>query len=110
MCAIRYKYVFLLNVAGNGLDCFRVWEGILFGGIIITQTSPFDYMYIENNLPVVIINDWGDINKTMLGIWYQRYKHLTYFESYETRQKLTLQYWMSYMRNIVHHQLQGLGV
>ena len=102
----RSKYMFLLSVAGNGLDCFRLWEGILFGSIVIVQSSPLDYLYIDNNLPVVIVNQWHEINQTMLSIWYLKYKHLTYFENYETRQTMKLQHWMSYMRNITYTRLK----
>ena len=76
---IRSKYRFLLSPLGNGLDCHRTWEGILFGMIIIVKTSPLDILYKIHNLPVVIVNDWTDINKTMLDKWYQQYKvHFIY--------------------------------
>lgn len=52
---IYNKYQFAISPRGNGYDCHRTWELFLAGCIIITKTSPLDKLFIENNLPVVII-------------------------------------------------------
>eukprot|EP01084_Bolivina_argentea_P293990 505758_1 len=94
----RSKYVFLLSPIGNGLDCHRTWEALLFGHIVIVQSSPLDSLYIKHDLPVVIVDDYTNINQSMLEIWYELYKDKTSLNSYETRYKLTNEYWINYMK------------
>ena len=55
------NYRFAISPRGTGIDCHRTWELFLAGTIVITKTSPLDDMYINNNLPVVIIKDWTDL-------------------------------------------------
>ena len=104
----RSKYIFLLSPLGNGLDCHRTWEGILFGHIVIVKSSPLDRLYRKHNLPVVIIDDWMDINKTMLSVWYKQFRNATYFEKHQTRYKMTTDYWIGYMGNITNYKLLQL--
>ena len=56
------EYRFVLSPIGNGLDCHRTWEVFLLGSIVITETSALDDMFIENNLPVIILKNFKDIN------------------------------------------------
>ena len=56
------KYNFALSPRGNGLDCHRTWELFLAGVIVITLTSSLDNMFIKNNLPVIILKDWNELN------------------------------------------------
>lgn len=56
------QHRFVLSPRGNGLDCHRTWEIILLGSIVITETSSLDDMYIQNNLPVIILNKYEDLN------------------------------------------------
>eukprot|EP01083_Nonionella_stella_P147872 467211_1 len=103
--AKRSKYVFVLSPFGNGWDCFRTWESILFGHIVIVQSNAgkkLDEMFVNHELPVVIVDNmsaFGDIDETQLNEWYEEYKHLTYFENANTRYKMTNTYWITYMKN-----------
>ena len=56
------EHRFVLSPIGNGLDCHRTWEIFLVGSIVITESSPLDEMYIKNNLPVIILNKFDDLN------------------------------------------------
>jgi hypothetical protein len=70
------KYNFVISPRGAGLDCHRTWELFLAGVIVITKTSSLDEMFINNNLPVVILKDWDylkKINKEMLDTWYNEH-------------------------------------
>ena len=65
---VNYKNILenMLNIdlyyhEGNGLDCHRTWEIILLGSIVITETSSLDNMYIQNNLPVIILNNYDEL-------------------------------------------------
>ena len=57
------EHKFVLSPRGNGIDCHRTWEIFLLGSIVITETSSLDDMYISNNLPVIILKDFSELNK-----------------------------------------------
>ncbi len=67
----RSKYVFILSPFGGGMDCYRTWESLMAGHIIITQNSPLNELY--DGLPVVIVNDWNEITYDKLLEWYNMY-------------------------------------
>ncbi len=88
-------YQFVLSPRGNGLDCHRTWELFLAGAILITKTSSLDSMYIDNNLPVVILKDWNELDhdlETKLTQWYDKYIHLTSIVNIYPRMKFS--YWL----------------
>ena len=58
------KYPFWLSPLGNGLDCHRTWEALYLDIIPIVFSSSLNSLYAD--LPVLIINDWRDINATYL--------------------------------------------
>lgn len=69
-------YSFVISTHGNGLDCHRTWEILLLGGIVITKSSSIDSLF--ENLPVVIVNDWSELNNiSNLQLWYDKYHPLT---------------------------------
>ncbi len=81
---------FVLSPRGNGLDCHRTWEALLMGAIPIVKTSSLDPMY--KNLPVVIVNDWEEIDADFLHQKYEEF--LTHdFE----REKMYIDYWLSFI-------------
>jgi hypothetical protein len=82
----QIMYAFVISPHGNGLDCHRTWEALVLGCIPIVKTSPIDILY--QNLPVLIVNSWSDINQTLLQDTINRFKMLSF--SYE---KLTNKYW-----------------
>ena len=90
------KYQFVISVRGAGLDCHRTWELFLAGCIVITRTSSLDDMFIKNKLPVVILNDWSELNssniKSKLRYWYKTYIEYTSLE--HLYHKLTFDYWI----------------
>ncbi len=60
----QIKYAFVVSPHGNGLDCHRTWEALCIGNIPIVKTSPIDSLFDE--LPILIVKDWNDINKQLL--------------------------------------------
>jgi len=93
---IYNTYNFALSPRGNGLDCHRTWELLLAGVIVITKTSTLDDMYIDNDLPVVILNDWNELNDNIeykLQQWYTTYIGKTSIDN--IFKKLTFHYWLS---------------
>ena len=89
------KYNFVLSSRGRGLDCHRTWELFLAGVIVITLTSPLDEMYINNNLPVVILqnlNELNNITQDKLNEWYKL--HIDKTEINNIFPRLTYNYWI----------------
>ena len=89
------KYNFALSPRGGGLDCHRTWELFLAGVIVITKTSSLDEMYTKNNLPVVILKDWNELNDNLdkkLQHWYTEHIDKTTMDNIYPR--LTFNYWL----------------
>ena len=90
------SYHFILSPRGNGVDCYRTWEAFLLGAIVITLSSPLDKMYIDNRLPVVILQDWNQLNcdnlKEKLLEWLDIHKEKTLLKNIIP--KFSLNYWI----------------
>lgn len=82
---LRAKFV--LSPRGNGWDCHRTWESLLMGAIPIVRSSSLDPMY--DNLPVVIINDWNEINEDFLQKKYDEFKS----KNFQSEKKF-IDYWL----------------
>lgn len=80
-----YRYV--LSPRGYGLDCYRTWEALLLGCIPVVETSPLDPLY--EDLPVIIVQDWADINENYLEKEYERIKNKPL-----KKEKLFMDYWV----------------
>lgn len=89
----QVKYAFVLSPHGNGLDCHRTWEALILGCIPIVKTSAIDALY--DDLPVLIVKDWSEITRDFLLNTIEDFKGRNFL--YE---KLTLEYWITNMRNI----------
>ena len=90
------QYRFVISPRGNGLDCHRTWEALLCGAIVIVKTSPLDDMYKNNNLPVIILNDWEDLNNNLdykLNKWYIEHKDKLGMDN--ILEKFNPDYWIS---------------
>jgi hypothetical protein len=91
---IRGQYQFSLSLIGNGFDCFRTWESLILGNIVILQSSPLDHLF--KNLPVVIIKDWSEITPENLKRWSKQYGDA--FSNPKYREQLTSRYWQRLTR------------
>lgn len=80
------KYAFTLSPYGQGMDCHRTWEALILGSIPIIKSKEF--VKIFQDLPVLIVNDWKEINQQLLDDTIDRFKTMNF--NYD---KLTLQYW-----------------
>ena len=89
---IMSKYTFILSPFGNGMDCHRTWEALCLGCIPILRAQGFKKMF--ENLPVLIVNNWSDINQELLDKTILDFKTKTF--QYE---KLTLEYWVNKIKN-----------
>lgn len=89
------KYQFVLAPRGNGLDTHRTWELFLAGAIVITKTSSLDEMYIKHDLPVVILQDWNELNddiENKMARWHTEHVWKTDFKHIFMR--LRMNYWL----------------
>lgn len=58
------QYPLWLSPRGNGIDCHRTWEALYLDAIPIVWHSTLDPLY--TNLPIIIINDWKEMNEEFL--------------------------------------------
>jgi len=94
------QYAFSISPHGNGLDCHRTWEDLVLGCIVIVKTSPLDPLY--EGLPVVIVNDWLEVNEENMKLWLDKYGDA--FTNSEYRQKLKTKYWLNKIKNPLENQ------
>jgi hypothetical protein len=86
------EFAFCICPHGGGLDCHRNWEALILGCIPIVKTSKIDHLY--QDLPVLIVKDWKDVNKSLLEKTISSFKNKNF--NYE---KLKLNYWISLIKN-----------
>jgi hypothetical protein len=97
----KTRYAFVVSPHGNGLDCHRTWESLVLGNIPIVKRSSIDPLY--EGLPVVILEDWREINEHNLSRWLAA--HADAFGRPEVRERLTNAYWLSRARRLTARAL-----
>jgi hypothetical protein len=80
------QYSFILSPFGVGMDCHRTWEALSLGCIPIICAPNFRKIF--KDLPVLIVNNWNEINEQLLIETINLFKNKQF--NYD---KLTLQYW-----------------
>ena len=83
---IMSKYTFILSPFGNGMDCHRTWEALCLGCIPILRAPGFKKMF--EHLPVLIVNNWFEVNQELLDKTISEFKTRTFNYG-----KLSLKYW-----------------
>ena len=73
--AAMASYAFVASPIGAGFDCFRTWEGLFFGAIVIAQRSPLEAEFTSKNLPVVFVDDFN-FTQADLDAWAARHAPL----------------------------------
>jgi hypothetical protein len=84
----QIKYTFVVSPFGNGLDCHRTWEALILGCIVIMKKHNDSYSKLFDDLPVLIVDNWSDINEELLERTINDFKTKTF--NYD---KLKLKYW-----------------
>jgi len=90
---------FVLSPPGGGLDCYRTWEALLMGAIPIVISNTLNPVY--EDLPVLIVNDWHDINPDFLK---EKYKEIT-SKQYKM-EKIFMPYWNNLINEIQQQYYQ----
>lgn len=84
---------FALSPAGLGCDCYRTWEALLVGCIPIVTSSQLNPLY--EDLPVLVIDRWEDVDE---GYLHQAYERIT-SKTYDMR-KLYMEYWIEKIHDV----------
>ncbi|CAF0838104.1 unnamed protein product [Adineta steineri] len=87
MHVARSKFVF--SPPGYGIDCYRTWEALYLGSIPIIINSPINSIF--EKLPVLIVNNYEEINLQLLKSTYenmtrQSYDYTRLYKGYWQRQ------------------------
>ena len=83
-------YSFVLSPLGNGLDCIRTYEALCLGCIVIIQKSCLNHDSIYSDLPVLVVNEYSEINETLLKTTLELFSQKKF--NYE---KLYMNYWFN---------------
>ena len=102
------KHKFVLSPRGAGEDTHRTWEAVITGCIPIVKSSLLDELYEE--LPIVVVNDWNEINEDFLERKYAEITEKKLRNAYNM-DKLHLEYWtktiQTKMGNLTHFITYG---
>lgn len=66
-------YEFCICPEGNGVDCHRIWEALYLKVVPIMLRSPFTETLVRNNIPLVLLDNWGDYINIEKSLLYQDY-------------------------------------
>lgn len=77
---------FCICPPGNGSDTYRFWEALYNKSIPIVLNWPIHRSFTD--LPILIVNDWKDINEQLLNETYAKYQDIEW--NYD---KLSLKYY-----------------
>ena len=71
-------YEFCICPEGNGVDTHRLWEAIYLKTIPIVVKSEFTNILIKNNIPVVVLENWSELDVEKL-----QYHDYNFTESFD---------------------------
>jgi len=72
------KYRFAICPPGNGIDTHRIWECLLLETIPILKRSIFSENLTKYEIPLLIVEDWDDLNHLEEKFFISEYDKLTY--------------------------------
>jgi hypothetical protein len=98
------QYPFWLSPRGNGLDCHRTWEALYLDIIPIVWNSSLNVLY--ESLPVVIINDYKELNETFLYGKLNEISTKKLSRKFYHYEKLRHAYWRQLILNKSRHRLR----
>jgi hypothetical protein len=67
---------FVLSPPGDGIDCYRTWEALYLGSIPIVLNTAVSSIFQQ--LPVLIVNNYEDINLSLLENVYNNMRRRSY--------------------------------
>ncbi len=94
----NHKYV--LCPRGNGIDTHRMWETLYSGRIPIVKRCVNTSFY--EDYPILIIDDYSELNKDMLESNYDRISKMEF-----NKELLTVEWWIKKIKELYYEQTQG---
>ena len=85
----REHFLFSISPVGKGLDCYRTWESLILGQVVIVQKGPLDPLYAD--LPVVVVDSWEEVTPANLRTWSLKFREQT--QDVKIHEKLGFDYW-----------------
>jgi hypothetical protein len=61
------QYKFCICPEGNGVDTHRLWEALYLKTVPIVIKSEFTNVLQKNNIPLIILDSWDDLDETKLN-------------------------------------------
>jgi len=86
------NYAFVISPFGHGFDCIRTFEALCLGCIVIMKKSFLDIIY--EDLPILLVDEWSDINEDLLNKTLVEYSKKTF-----NYNKLTFNYWENLVKS-----------
>jgi hypothetical protein len=92
---VHGEFAFEASPRGKGLDCFRTWEALFLGSIPIVQSSSLDPLFLDEGLPVAIVESYREVTPANLARW-----KATLQDRFTPalREKLTNDWWLARIR------------
>ena len=91
-----YNHKFVLCPNGNGVDTHRLWETLYLKSIPIVTSSVNTKFY--EDLPILIVNNWGEVNQGLLENFFEVVSKKVDSEEYNLN-KLKVDYWLNKIKN-----------
>lgn len=66
-------YEFCISPEGNGTDCHRLWEALYLKVVPIVLRTAFTETLLRNNIPLVVLDKWEDIQQIGPTLKYSDY-------------------------------------
>lgn len=86
------NFSFVVSPFGHGFDCIRTFEALCLGCIVIMKKSFLDIIY--DGLPVLLVDEWTDINKELLEKTLIEFKNKSF-----NYNKLKMDYWIQLVKS-----------
>ena len=92
------KYKFSISPEGNGIDCHRHYESLIYGAIPIIENQHKDIIITKygNNVPILWTDDYSELNQSYLIEMYDK----MLFEKYDYSQLFKTFYHEKTQKNI----------
>ena len=101
---LKSLYAFEASPLGNGVDCYRTWEALALGSIVIVPSTFLDPLF--QGLPVVKVKDWNQVTPQNLAKWLEEFAPT--IDSKEVREKITHAYWQKKIDQVQKEYRQSL--
>jgi len=92
---VHGEFAFEASPRGKGLDCFRTWEALFLGTIPIVQSSSLDPLFLDEGLPVAIVESYREVTPANLARWKAQLQDRF---TPALQQKLTTDWWLARIR------------